>query len=219
LDWYDYGARFYDAQLGRWHSVDPMGQFASGYVYAGNNPVKMIDPSGMWSVDNLPDMKTMKGSWLWEIWHKIDDHAVDDGWGLYTGGGDSDDGGKGKKQNKSEEETVTVDDEIVKVSNEGIEEIDPPNKNQDWPSEAQMEIDYADEFKDKVLSLFMDKYYDLSPNEISMEDFAWILAGEGAVLDRASSTVNYYLHATEIYVGFIDNKGNWSNLFGLIRVK
>jgi RHS repeat-associated protein len=49
LDWYDYGARFYDAALGRFFTPDPLGQFASGYVYCGNNPIALIDPSGMWA--------------------------------------------------------------------------------------------------------------------------------------------------------------------------
>ena len=50
LDWYDYGARFYDAQLGRFHVVDPMSEehynFTS-YAYVYCNPVNLIDPLGL----------------------------------------------------------------------------------------------------------------------------------------------------------------------------
>ena len=46
LNWYHYGARFYDPQLGRWHVVDPADEFNSPYVYVGNDPVNKIDPDG-----------------------------------------------------------------------------------------------------------------------------------------------------------------------------
>ncbi len=49
LNWYDYGARHYDAAIGRFATVDPMGEEDSQtslYSYCLNNPVNFIDPSG-----------------------------------------------------------------------------------------------------------------------------------------------------------------------------
>lgn len=43
----------YDAQIGRWMSTDPMGEFWSPYTGMGNNPVSKVDPDGGQTKDNI----------------------------------------------------------------------------------------------------------------------------------------------------------------------
>ncbi|MCX6825865.1 MAG: RHS repeat-associated core domain-containing protein [candidate division Zixibacteria bacterium] len=73
FDYYYFGARYYDYRTGQFSSIDKASQFASGYLYGGNNPIMGIDPNGnLFGIDMGEVFKSIGAIAVWAIGAIID---------------------------------------------------------------------------------------------------------------------------------------------------
>ncbi|MHA3046231.1 RHS repeat-associated core domain-containing protein [Riemerella anatipestifer] len=91
---YDYGARFYMPDLGRWGVVDPLAEETMElYSYVKNNPIMLIDPTGMEAED--PEDPPKKSKYIGQIYK--------DDTGIFIGGKD---GSWNATRNDGSKETI-----------------------------------------------------------------------------------------------------------------
>ena len=115
LDWYYFGARYYDPEIARWLSVDPLHNSYSDitpYNYVRNNPLRFID---LWGADSAKYTNSLYYSLFYDVHKHADNYYV---YNNGSSGGSS--SPSNTNQNGNDSENLTKRTGVSQVLGSGI---------------------------------------------------------------------------------------------------
>ncbi len=193
LDWYDYGARNYDATLGRFFNVDPLAdsemQFdKSPFAYVWNNPLRLTDPDGMHPEMEEPEEDKIRKSW--------EGNGASNYFELGAGASIGNNGVEGVNKNsyllstKLEiNSTVTFQPEDGNEKNvNGTQIVETIISRTDKTIQDNMFI--FDNIT-KIFETIIDKNLDIVSNNVSIEKSTTVIGRRGKVLKEMKSPTEF----------------------------
>ena len=188
LGWYDYGARFYDPIIGRWHSVDPLSSQRiewSPYIFCRDNPILNVDQTG--ALDDNFSVDKERGI------IKLEEKTNDKFDVLYT---------KNSWDSGNKDKSITIDKGILENKRRTMETYNDP-----WNSGKTYEIQ-TDRYVLKNDNKSTDLFEFLAKNT----KVEWAVtrvgnkSGEEGINVLTTSHINWTVHTT-VFTGWLMDLG------------